>query len=163
LNGAVTVGSNAAVPYGKFYTFAQATSGPAAIQQTAVFEQSLNATPSTGFGGSLVFRNRSSTTIGQLGAELQWLWANATDASRTGRLTLGAHDSATALGAPREGLRVEATGAAAALSFFGAAAVVQQANASQAAINAITDANAKAVCQALYNLLKNYGLAPATA
>jgi len=48
-------------------------------------------------------------------------------------------------------------------AFFGATPVNQQANASQAAITAVTDANAKGALQAIYNLLTNYGLAPATA
>lgn len=49
------------------------------------------------------------------------------------------------------------------VGFYGTAVVAQQANASQAGINSVTDAAAKAALQAIYNLLKNYGLAPATA
>jgi hypothetical protein len=86
-------------------------------------------------------------------------WADNTDATFKGRLTVTAQDS----GGSREVLRAEANGTAGLLGFFGHAAALQQANASQAAINAISDSNAKAVCQALYNLLVAYGLAPATA
>lgn len=49
------------------------------------------------------------------------------------------------------------------LGFYGATPVVQQANASQAAITAVTDANAKLALQAIYNALKNLGLCAATA
>jgi len=48
------------------------------------------------------------------------------------------------------------------IGFYGSTPVVQQANASQAAITAVTDVNAKAALQAIYDLLKNTGLAPAT-
>lgn len=76
-----------------------------------------------------------------------------------GRVTISAND-ATAL---RECIRCESSGTAAMIGFLGAVAVAQQANASQAGITAVTDANAKAALQAIYNLLVAYGLAPATA
>lgn len=49
------------------------------------------------------------------------------------------------------------------LGVFSASPVAQQANASQATINSITDPNTKAVCQAFYNALKNLGFCAATA
>lgn len=76
-----------------------------------------------------------------------------------GRMVISATDS----GGNRECIRVEASGTAAMIGFLGHAAAVQQANASQAAITAVTDANAKSALQAIYNLLVAYGLAPATA
>lgn len=49
------------------------------------------------------------------------------------------------------------------IAFFDGTPVVKQANASQTAITAVADANAKSALQAIYDLLKNYGIAPATA
>ncbi len=85
-------------------------------------------------------------------------WATSTDATRKARGILRVWDTAA-----REAFRGEASGTVAMIGFFGGTAVVQQANASQAAITAVTDANAKSALQAIYNLLVAYGLAPATA
>lgn len=49
------------------------------------------------------------------------------------------------------------------IAFLDGAPVLQQANASQAAITAVSDSNAKSALQAIYNLLHAYNLAPATA
>ena len=102
--------------------------------------------------------NNTDTVVGEQQAALTTTWTTATDASRKARMVMTVYDTAA-----REIMRGEASGTAPMIGFLGAAAVVQQANASQAAITAVTDANAKAALQALYNLLKNYGLAPATA
>lgn len=54
-------------------------------------------------------------------ADIDTAWVASTDASRKARLVLRAWDTAA-----REGIRVEGTGSAAALGFFGASAVAQQ-------------------------------------
>jgi hypothetical protein len=77
----------------------------------------------------------------------------------SGTLTISAHDIATDT---VTGTKI-GTATTQKLGFFNAAPVVQQANASQATINAVTDANAKAALQSIYNALKNLGLCAATA
>ncbi len=105
----------------------------------------------------LQLQGQSSTTPREQ-ADIDTAWATSTDATRKARLLLRVWDTAA-----REGLRIEASGTAPMIGFLGAAAVVQQANASQAAINLVADANAQAALQAIFNLLVAYGLAPATA
>jgi hypothetical protein len=100
----------------------------------------------------------SSTNTERAMVDINTLWVSSTDASRKARGFLHAYDTAA-----RECFRFEADGAQALISFFAVSAVAQQANASQAAITAVTDANAKSALQAIYNLLVAYGLAPATA
>lgn len=69
-------------------------------------------------------RGQSSTTAGRDMAAIDAVWATATDASRKGRLLLYAADST---GTNREGIRVESSGSAPMLGFFGAAAVAKPA------------------------------------
>lgn len=76
--------------------------------------------PAADFGTGLQWRGKSSSTVDQLMAEIQGAWATSTHSSRKGRLVLGAHDST---GTMREGLRVESSGAAPLVGFYGGAAV----------------------------------------
>lgn len=78
-------------------------------------------TPAAGFGGSIRFGLETTTTADQLAAEIVAQWATATHASRAGALVFQAADSAGV----REGLRIEASGSAALLGFFGAGAVAK--------------------------------------
>lgn len=109
--------------------------------------------------GSFKLRVKDGSNIVDTVAQFLPSFVSNIHASFTTRLIIKMQDA----NAAREVMRLEANGSSVAFGIFGAAAVTQQANASQAAINAITDANAKAVCQAFYNLLKNYGFAPPTA
>ncbi len=84
------------------------------------------ATPANGFGYGMLFTLQSSTSVDQNTAEIDVSWVSATHATRTGRLTIGAHDAATSVGLPREGFRVESSGTVPKIGFFGTAAVVQQ-------------------------------------
>lgn len=139
--------------------------GTAGIVSEVIVGRHTTGTPAAGFGGGFPLQLDTNGGLNRPAAELVWSWPTAsavTDATRKGRLVLGAHDWNTSPGAPREGLRIESDGTQALVSFFGAAAVAQQANASQATINAVADVNAKAALQSIYNLLKNYFLAPAT-
>src|SRR5262249_43526223 len=79
------------------------------------------STGGDGIGVGFGYYAKTSTAIRQA-AEVDGVWATATDASRKGRLVLSALDSS----GTREGLRVEASGSAAMIGFLGAAAVVRQ-------------------------------------
>ena len=78
-------------------------------------------TPTTSFGVTQNFTLESSTTADQLAAKIDVLWATATHASRKARMVLSAYDTAA-----REGIRIEADGAAAMLGFYGTSAVAKQ-------------------------------------
>jgi hypothetical protein len=82
-------------------------------------------TPGTGFGLGVLLVLNSSTTADRPAAEVNALWATATDLSRKGRLLLGAHDAATSAGGPREGLRIESDGSNPLIGFLGAGAVAR--------------------------------------
>jgi hypothetical protein len=73
-------------------------------------------------GFSFDLRARSSTTNSQDLARIGFDWANGTDATRAGRITLASYYITTA----QEGLRIEAAGAGPLIGFLGASAVGQQ-------------------------------------
>lgn len=76
-----------------------------------------------GLGPRLVFGAESSTTADTTQADIAATWTDATHATRKTRLAFSAWDFAAA----REGLRIEADGAAPRLGFYGATAVVKPA------------------------------------
>ena len=76
-----------------------------------------------GLGPRLVFGAESSTTADTTQADITATWTDATHATRKSRLAFSAWDFAAA----REGLRIEADGAAPRLGFYGATAVVKPA------------------------------------
>lgn len=82
-----------------------------------------SGTPAAGFGVGLQFQLASSTGTVRPTAEIDGLWANATDATRAGRLTLGVFDTAVTA---REGFRVESVAGVVALGFYGHTAAAQQ-------------------------------------
>lgn len=71
-------------------------------------------------GAMYTIRLRSDTTDWNLAADWTGTWADATHASRKGRATFHAYDTAK-----REGLRIEASGSAAMVGFYGGTAVTQ--------------------------------------
>jgi hypothetical protein len=73
-----------------------------------------------GDGGSVLYNGKSSTTAAQAMGSDQWLWVNATHASRTARRVFNVYDTAV-----REALRIEASGTAAMIGFFGVTSVVR--------------------------------------
>lgn len=98
----------------------------------ATFIHGTSGTPGVGFGLSFALQAHSSTnTIRNLAAFLPF-WVTATDASRKARFSLYVYDTAA-----REAIRMEASGTAAMLGFFGVAAVVRP--------TALTAANAGAI------------------
>ena len=79
-----------------------------------------SGTPAAGFGASLDFELESSTTEDRSAARIAAVWQTATDATRKADLVLSAFDTAE-----REGLRIRATGSAAAIGFLGATPVAR--------------------------------------
>jgi len=88
---------------------------------TFVSRHRTSGTAAAGLGSKLTFQADSTTTQDRDQALVQAVWATATDASRKARLLLYVSDTAL-----REGMRIEASGSAPLLGFFGAAAVAQQ-------------------------------------
>lgn len=109
-------------------------------------------------GNSNMYWGDKTTTSARKQADIQRSWVDNTDATRKARIVHRVYDTAA-----RETFREEATGAAPAIGFLGANAVVRQTNGTAAALAAITDANAKAFVTALSNGLVNLGLFAAPA
>jgi hypothetical protein len=86
-----------------------------------------SGTPLAGFGARHLFQLDTSTNALASSGDLVSEWVSPTNGSQKGRIYLRAIDSAGA----REGLRIDADGAAARIGFFGAAAVVKQATITQ--------------------------------
>lgn len=80
------------------------------------------ATVNAGFGVAALFQFRSSTTDDREAGRLSYEWATATDASRKALSKWTVYDTAE-----REGIRIEASGSAPKLGFYGTTAVVQPA------------------------------------
>lgn len=95
----------------------------------------------------------SSTSTAREMADIDAVWATATDASRKARLVLSAWDTSG-----REGLRIEASGSAPMIGFFGGTANTKQAVAGKLA-SATTVADLVATLQSLMSALAtNYSL-----
>lgn len=97
------------------------------VKDTFLVTHESAGTPAAGFGVGQKFRLKSSTTSSQDAFELTTEWVVATHASRTARGKLIAYDTAA-----RECIRIEASGSAPMVGFFGAAAVIQQAGTGEA-------------------------------
>ena len=69
--------------------------------------------------GSLSYKGKTDTAERAMALD-EWLWANATDGSRKARRVWSVYDTAV-----REGMRIEASGAAPMIGFLGAAAIVR--------------------------------------
>lgn len=95
----------------------------------------------------LVLSVRTSTTSYEPTGGIEAQWADSTHASRKGRLVLRAHDTAV-----RECMRLEASGSAPMLGFFGAPAVVRPSVGPAATDAASTQALANSLRAALISL-----------
>ena len=126
--GALNVGTPG-TPATAGATISRLSSSTSGAVTVATLDAQSTGTPAGGFGATLAFTSESSTTLDRNVAQLRATWATATDASRAGRLSLFAIDSA----ATREGLRIEASGTAPMLGFYGVAAVARQTAAAAAA------------------------------
>lgn len=91
-----------------------------AVYDLVTFSKNTSGTGANGLGVRMILSAQSSTTADTAQGAIESTWATATHASRKGRLTFSAYDTAI-----REGIRVEASGTAAMLGFFGVTAVVK--------------------------------------
>ena len=112
-------GSAAPLDVRPFYS----SQGSTTPYDTLVIHPQYLGTPGAGAGSVVRFQCQSSTTNAQDQAAVTASWATATHASRAGRLTLAAYDASAA----RECLRLEASGSAAMVGLYGAAATIQYA------------------------------------
>jgi len=78
-----------------------------AVAVNTEFTVNSSGTAATGLGGQLLFQLESSTTASQSAAAMNWIWANATHASRTAAITFSIVNNAAALA---EVLRIEGPG-----------------------------------------------------
>jgi hypothetical protein len=79
-------------------------------------------TPAAGFGTELTIQLESSTTDDQAAGSIIASWSDATHATRSADLVLGAYNVTTR----REGLRIRGGASAAQIGFFGATPVARQ-------------------------------------
>lgn len=100
------VGMSTSDPQGRLHVKNYANTGDTLLILEGIASQS---------GQAVQVRGRSSTTDGRPMAALDTAWADSTDASRAGFLTLSAYYTSTA----QEGLRVEANATGVRLGFFG--------------------------------------------
>ena len=87
---------------------------------TLTIAHNSSGTPAAGFGSATIWELHTTTTTDTNAFDLIVQWATATHASRKARATFSAYDTAA-----RECLRMEASGSAPMLGFYGASAVVQ--------------------------------------
>jgi hypothetical protein len=118
-----------------------------AITVVEILGHHSTGTPATGFGSGFQFQLDSSTTANRVVAEIDALWATATDATRKARVVHYVYDTVA-----REAFREEADGAQALLGFLGAAAVAQQSIGAAATDAASTQTLANNIRTALINL-----------
>lgn len=117
-----------------------------------ILQNRTTGTAAAGTGVDLAFQCKSTTTNDRLQAEIAATWVDATDATRKGRLQIGAEDTAF-----REGLRVEASGSAPMIGMLGATAAIRQTGGAATATIAYT-ATEQTMLQVAYNCLRTFGL-----
>jgi hypothetical protein len=118
-NGNVGIGTTG--PASRLHVLGSTGSTSSSGLQVMTIGATSTGTPAAGFGGNIPFTAKSDTTSGRQVAEIDWLWATVTDAIRKGRLVLSVNDAT----GTHEGLRLEGSGTAAMLGFFGTTAVAR--------------------------------------
>ena len=113
-------------------------SGTAVATNVLTVAHTSSGTPAAGFGLAQLELLKSSTTAGQSAADETTTWVVATHASRTARKVFNIYDTAA-----REAMRIQASGSAAMIGLYGAAAVVQAAAITAPSGGAIIDAEAR--------------------
>jgi hypothetical protein len=106
-----------------------------------------SGTPATGYGSTVAWNLKSSTTNDRAAAQINCTWVDAADATRKARVALFTYDTAV-----RENIRIEASGTAPLIGFLGAAAVARQAVGAAATDPATTQTLANNIRTALINL-----------
>lgn len=153
------IGSSATVAatiYGAITgTLSDATAN--AIATLLALSKNSTGAGSAGLGARITLSAKTSTTTDTLQGHLESEWVSATHASRTARLKISAYDTAV-----REGIRLEASGSAAMLGFYGVSAVVRPA-ALTAQLTSITHTAPGTPNYALQSLTNSGGFGFATA
>jgi hypothetical protein len=101
------------------------------VSSALLLDNESTGTPAAGFGTALLIRGMSDTARNRSMSRLYAQWATATDASRKASARWTVFDTAE-----REVIRIEASGSAGMLGFFGVSAAARQASA--ALTNAVT-------------------------
>lgn len=103
--------------------FTRYSGGAGALRQVGIIEKNTTIAATDGTGAYIDYRLSSSVTTNYREVFRQsWVWAAATDATRKGRSIFEVYDTAA-----RECIRMEASGSAPMLGFFGVSAVIQPA------------------------------------
>lgn len=92
-----------------------------AINNSLRLTHNTSGTPAANFGTGILLQGESSTTPDQNMAQIAAAWTTATHASRKAYLVFNVYDTAV-----REALRLEASGSAPMIGFFGSNAVTRQ-------------------------------------
>lgn len=117
-----SVGIGTSAPGARFEV-AYSSSNTNSATTTIIQSAASTGTPAAGFGVGTRYNLQSSTTAGQTAAGDAVSWVVATHASRTARRTFSVSD----YGGSREVIRIEASGSAGMLGFYGVNAVIQPA------------------------------------
>lgn len=95
---------------------------PAGVDDVITAAHNSSNTPVVGFGGAVLFRLQSSTTVDQLAGRLRYAWSTATHASRAAKGSLTAYSTST----ERECIAWEANSSAPLVGFLGASPAIRQ-------------------------------------
>jgi hypothetical protein len=117
----------------------------AAMAYALLLRHNTSGTPAATFGVGIELQLQSSTTVNQDAADIRAIWTDPTHATRKARLAFSAFDTAA-----REGLRIDADGAAARVGLYGVTAVARQTAAAAAtdlatAITLVNDLRTKLI------------------
>jgi len=105
-----------------------------------------------GLGVGILLNAESSTTVGTTQAAIETSWVVPTHATRTSRLAFKVYDTAA-----REGIRIDADGAAARIGFLGATAAARIAHVADPTGGATTDAEARTAINSILVTLETFG------
>ncbi len=101
-------------------TFITSDSGTTNTPSTLIFRHITSGTAAANFGVAFAAEASTTTSTREIG-QVQFGWTDATDATRTGNMTLYVRDS----GGARTLINGDSTGTAGKLAFFGATAIVK--------------------------------------
>lgn len=123
-----------------------------AVGQLMTLSARYGTAASAGFGSSILWELKSSTTADQSAAMLKVLWYEATHASRKADLVASAYDTAE-----REGLRIRGNGSAAAIGFLGATPQARIAHVANPSGGATVDTEARSAINSILSTLELFG------
>lgn len=141
----IGIGSGVSIPSGNNYSIAMGIFA-AVTQPSQVAFSTLGDT-------LLTLQRDSSTGVMRDTTAIQGSWIDNTDASRTGRMKLGAYYTSTF----QEAMRIDADSGGPKLGFFGTAAAAQQAGGSATA-GVLYTSTEQTMLQTVYDALRAYGL-----